>query len=126
MDGQVVRVRAAPNDSHDAVDRRIDDVMNVAGVVALKNTHGNAVVRIEARDSLCRRRCNDQRDDRHHTQYGLGKHSHHEALPSAADWREKAARLRPGSQSTKRGGGGEFRERGDPHPHAESGLRRVF
>ena len=48
------------------------------------------------------------------------------AVPAAADWREKAARLRPGSQSAKRGFGSAFRERGDPHPHAQSSLRRVF
>jgi hypothetical protein len=41
-------------------------------------------------------------------------------------WREKAARLRPGSQSAKRDLGSAFCERGDPHPHAQSGLRRVF
>lgn len=55
MYGQVMRVRAAPDNPHDAVDHRIDDVVDVPSVVALKNAHGNAVVRIEARDSLCGR-----------------------------------------------------------------------
>jgi NAD(P)-dependent dehydrogenase (short-subunit alcohol dehydrogenase family) len=43
-------------------------------------------------------------------------------------WREKAARLRSGSQSAKRGFGGAVFERGDPQPqpHAQSGLCRVF
>jgi hypothetical protein len=71
MNGQIVRVRAAPNDSDDAVDCRIDDVVDIAGVVALKDTHGNAVVRIEAPNSLCRRRCGNERNDSQHAQHGV-------------------------------------------------------
>ena len=38
---QVVRVRTAPDEPDDPVDGRIDDVMDVAGVVALEDPHGD-------------------------------------------------------------------------------------
>ena len=52
---QVVRIRTAPDEPHDLVAGRIDDVVDVAGVVALQNPHGDPVVGVELRDAL--RRC---------------------------------------------------------------------
>ena len=43
----------------------IDDVVDVAGVVALQDPHGDAVVGVEARHALCRRqRSHEQEAER--------------------------------------------------------------
>jgi hypothetical protein len=50
---QIVSVGTAADDADDLVDGRVDDVMNVAGVVALKDPYGDTVVRVESRYPLC-------------------------------------------------------------------------
>jgi hypothetical protein len=57
MDGQIVCVRAAPDESHYFVGSRINDVVDVSGVVALEDAYGDPVVGIEPGDPLARRRC---------------------------------------------------------------------
>jgi hypothetical protein len=52
MSGQIVRVRTTPDETRDPVRSRIDDVMDVARVVALEDSHGDALVGIEPRDPL--------------------------------------------------------------------------
>jgi hypothetical protein len=68
MRGQVVRVRAAADDPDHLVDRRIDDVVDVAGVVALENPDGHAVVGIEPRHPLRRRGRSECQDTEHDCQ----------------------------------------------------------
>ena len=58
---QVVGMRTAPDDSDDLVDGWIDDVMDVAGVIALQDPHRDAVIRVEARHALSRGRCGEKK-----------------------------------------------------------------
>ena len=62
MDGQVVRVRAAVDQADDPVDGGIDDVVDVAGVVALQDAHGDPVVGVEPRYALCAERRRERND----------------------------------------------------------------
>ena len=60
VDGQVVRVRTAPDEPGHPVDGRIDDVVDVAGVVALEDPHRHPVVGVEPGNPLrCRWRHQD-------------------------------------------------------------------
>jgi hypothetical protein len=65
MDREVVGVRTAADESDHPVRRRVNDVVDVAGVVALENADGNAFVGIAPRNALRahRRRKDGQRRD---------------------------------------------------------------
>jgi hypothetical protein len=59
---QIVGVWTAPDEANNLVGGWIDDVMDVAGVVALEDSHGNPRVRVESRNSLCGCRCGQEND----------------------------------------------------------------
>jgi hypothetical protein len=61
MDADIVGVRTTLDHADHLVDGRIDDVMRIAGVVALEDADGDPVIRIEARHPLPRHR-RGQRD----------------------------------------------------------------
>ncbi len=62
MRGQVVRVRAALDDADHLVDGRVDDVVDVAGVVALEDPDRDPLIGVEPRHSLCGDRCGEEND----------------------------------------------------------------
>ena len=73
VSGQIVRVRTAPDESRHPVGRGIDDVMDVSGVVALEDPHGDPVVGVEPRYALRRRRRrqeDDAEEDRQRSDHG--------------------------------------------------------
>ncbi len=49
------------DDAYDLVRQRVDDVLDVAGVVALQDPDNNPVVGVEAWDFLSRERCPEER-----------------------------------------------------------------
>src|SRR5262245_18124776 len=65
MRGEVVCVRAALDETDDLVGRGIDDVVDIAGVVALEDPHGHAVVRVEARHALSGGRKSTEHQSKH-------------------------------------------------------------
>jgi hypothetical protein len=58
--GEVVRVRTTLDEAHHLIDGRVDDVVEIAGVVALQDAHGDALIGIEAGHTLRRDRRGEQ------------------------------------------------------------------
>jgi hypothetical protein len=62
MDRQIVGIRAALDESNHLVAGWIDDVVDVAGVVALQDANGNPCIGIEPGHSLRRQRCRKNKE----------------------------------------------------------------
>ena len=63
MRRDVVRVRTAPDEAETRWVVGIDDVMDIAGVVALEDAHGHARVGVEPGHALGRQGASSENDD---------------------------------------------------------------
>jgi hypothetical protein len=117
---QVVGMRTSPDEANHLVDGRIDDVMDVAGVVALKDANRHARIRIESRHALCRDR-RRQHDDANKNAHAGVKEGRRHVLASV----KKRASGRLGAEGYHvgdGGAGGRTLETSRPHARVTRNL----
>ena len=80
---EVVRPRTALDDAYDLVRQRVDDVLDVAGVVALQDPDNNPVVGVEPWDLLSRDRCPEERRSQEQQEETVRPRGVHQRPPKA-------------------------------------------